>query len=76
MYNSNKLHNRIKRYCAIKNVSQQELLRKCELNKNTFYDMSDTKGISCFSLCRIAEELDVSIDYLLGRTSNPNVNTK
>ena len=30
--------------------------------------MSDKKGISSFSLAKIADYLDVSIDYLLGRT--------
>ena len=74
MYNSTKMHKRIKKQCDLKNISQQELLRKCELNKNALYDMNDTKGISCFSLCRIAEELDCSVDYLLGRTTNTEVN--
>ena len=35
---------------------------------------SDKKGISCFSLARIADYLDVPVDYLIGRTDKPEVN--
>ena len=34
--------------------------------------INDTKGMASFSLARIADYLDVSVDYLLGRTDNPN----
>lgn len=74
MYNSTKLHKRIKKQCERKNITQKELLDNCSLCKDALNTMSDTKGISCFSLCKIAEELDVSIDYLLGRTTNIEVN--
>ena len=33
--------------------------------------MTDKKGISCFSLNKIADYLGVSVDYLLGRTDTP-----
>ena len=32
------------------------------------------KGISCFSLARIADYFDVPDDYLIGRTDKPEVN--
>ena len=35
---------------------------------------SDKKGISCFSLARIADYFDVPDDYLLRRTDKPEVN--
>lgn len=74
MYNSAKLHKRIKKQCEVKNITQKELLRKCDLGKDALNTISPTRGISCFSLCRIAEELDCSVDYLLGRTTNTEVN--
>jgi len=30
--------------------------------------------MSSFSLAKIADELDCSVDYLLGRTDNPEIN--
>ena len=45
------------------------------INVNTLNQISDKKGISCFGLKRIADYLDVSIDYLLGRTDNPMISS-
>ena len=75
MYNNTKIHNRIKKQCKKLNITQRELLDKCNLNKDALTTMSDKFGIASFSLCRIAEELDVSLDYLMGRTTNTEVNT-
>ncbi|MDY4414075.1 MAG: hypothetical protein SPE43_06925 [Ruminococcus sp.] len=47
------------------------MLSDCDLNVNTLNQISDKKGISCFGLERIADYLDVSVDYLLGRTDEP-----
>ncbi len=35
--------------------------------------MSDNKGLSSFSLAKIADYLDCSVDYLLGRTNEPQL---
>ena len=74
MYNSDNINKRIKELCKIHNINQKDLLNKCGLNKDALNTMTDKKGISCFSLCKIAEVLNVSVDYLLGRTENPEVN--
>lgn len=46
----------------------------CELNINTLSQISEKKGISSFSLAKIADYLDCSVDYLLGRTDIPEIN--
>ena len=40
------------------------MLSDCDLNVNTLNQISDKKGISCFGLERIADYLNVSVDYV------------
>ena len=49
------------------------MLAECELNVNLLNKMTDNKGIGCFALARIADKLETSTDYLLGRTDNPEM---
>ena len=74
MYNSQELIIRIKERSKYKGVLIRDVLSACDLNINTINQISDKKGVSCFSLARIADYLDCSIDYLLGRTDEPEVN--
>lgn len=74
MYNSQELIIRIKERSKYKGVLIRDVLSACDLNINTINQISDKKGLSCFSLARIADYLDCSIDYLLGRTDEPEVN--
>lgn len=74
MYNSQELIIRIKERSKNKGVLIRDVLSACDLNINTINQISDKKGLSCFSLARIADYLDCSIDYLLGRTDEPEVN--
>ena len=66
---------RIKEQCKLKKTSVKSLLENCEMNRNTIYDL-EKKGSfpSSDKLSRIADHLDCSVDYLLGRTDNPEVN--
>ena len=68
MYNSQNLVENIKAIAKSKNILVKEMLTDCDLNVNALNQMSDKKGISSFSLAKIADYLNVSIDYLLGRT--------
>ena len=52
----------------------KDILSACDLNINSLSQMSDKKGLSSFSLGKIADYLDCSVDYLLGRTDNPEIN--
>lgn len=71
MYNSQILNDRIKNCASSKKQNVKDILLSCNLNINTINQMTDKKGISSFSLAKIADELDCSVDYLLGRTNNP-----
>lgn len=53
-------------------VSQQEICRYLNLTKQTFSDWKSGKSESYLKyLPQIAEYLDVSVDYLLGKTPSP-----
>ena len=75
MYNAQTLSTRIRKMVKEKGFVQKEMLSSCELNENSLNQMSDKKGLSSFSLAKIADYLDCSVDYLLGRTENPQVNS-
>ena len=67
------LSNRIKETCKKKHITMQSLLIACEMNRNTIYDLEKREVyFGCDKLLRIADYLDVSVDYLLGRTDNEN----
>lgn len=72
MSNAQILAENIKNIAKAKNITLKSMLSDCDLNVNTLNQISDKKGISCFGLERIADYLDVSVDYLLGRTDTPN----
>ncbi len=74
MYNSNNLATRIKSRAKEQVVLLRDMLEACGLNINSLSQMTDKKGLSSFALARIADYLDCSVDYLLGRTDIPEVN--
>lgn len=72
MYSAQITKDRIKSLCKDKHVNMEYMLTKCELGVNAIRQINDTKGMASFSLAKIADYLDCSVDYLLGRTDNPN----
>lgn len=74
MYVTQEIAARIKQQARIKKVAIKDLLAHCELSINAISEFSKGKQMSCISLARIADYLDCSVDYLLGRTDNPEVN--
>ena len=73
MYISANVANRIKEQCKIKNVAIKEMLENCRLSKNALSSMLSGGSMpKSENLARIADYLDCSVDYLLGRTDNPN----
>lgn len=69
--------NRIKYLCKSKHISITELLTTCELSKSFIYDLEKrSSSPSCLKISRIADYLNCSVDYLLGRTDNPNIDNK
>lgn len=74
MYNSQEIATRIKSTAKSKNVSLKAMLSECNLGINTISQMSKGNDMLSKNLARIADYLDCSVDYLLGRTDNPEVN--
>ncbi len=70
MYTSEITIERVQGLIRSKNLIQKDVLFKCGLSENILKKMSDGRGISSFYLAKIADELDCSVDYLLGRTEN------
>lgn len=73
MYNAQCTKDRIKNICKVKKVNMEQMLVDCSLGVNAIRQINDTKGMASFSLAKIADYLDCSVDYLLGRTDNPEV---
>ena len=73
-YNSAEIAGRIKERAKLKKMTLKELLHECDLSINMVSRISSGTDIASLSLARIADQLDCSVDYLLGRTENPEVN--
>ena len=73
MYTAQITKDRIKYLCKTKKINMEMMLIDCALGVNAIRQINDTKGMASYSLARIADYLDCSVDYLLGRTDNPEV---
>lgn len=71
MYDTQNIAFVIKKTAKEKDISIKQLLDDCQLNINTISELSKGKQISYLSFAKIADYLDVSVDYLLGREENP-----
>ena len=75
MYEIIKTVERIKYMLKVNNTTSKELLENCGLNKNTLSSMqSRGSWPQANNLAKIADYLGCSIDYLVGRTNNPEIN--
>lgn len=74
MYNSQEIANRIKSTAKSQKISLKTMLSECELGINTISQMSKGNDMLSKNLAKIADYLDCSVDYLLGRTDNPEIN--
>ncbi len=74
MYNSQDVAKIIKIRARIQHVIIKDMLAECDLGINALSHMNHGKSIAFDSLARIADYLDCSVDYLLGRTDKPEVN--
>lgn len=73
MYNEQETAFIIKQTAKTKNITIKQLLENCNLSINTVSELSKGKRMSYISFAKIAEALDCSMDYLMGRTNNPNI---
>ena len=53
-------------------IAIKDMLEACDMNINAVSEFGKGKQLSCISLAKIADYLDCSVDYLLGRTDNPS----
>lgn len=74
MYNIQTVSERIKIDARQQGIKLKEMLESCGLNVNFISQMSDRTG--AFALAKIADYLNCSVDYLLGRTDNPNITSE
>lgn len=68
MYISQDIAQRIRARAKQQNVSIGEMLSSCELGINTISKMAKGTDILTKNFAKIADYLDCSVDYLLGRT--------
>lgn len=76
MYNSQLVAQQIKIYAKQKNISVNQLLSDCGLGKNTITKMANGTDILSQNLYKIADYLDCSVDYLLGRDTDTALTEK
>ncbi|MCI9274137.1 MAG: helix-turn-helix transcriptional regulator [Clostridiales bacterium] len=74
MYVTQDIANRIKARLKIKGINTKDMLSSLDMGVNAISEFAKGKQMSCISLAKIADYLDCSVDYLLGRTDNPGVN--
>lgn len=72
MYTSQDTKDRIKDICRQRGINMELMLVDCGLGVNAIRQINDKKGMASYSLAKIADYLDVSVDYLLGRSESPN----
>lgn len=66
------LLNRIKEMCVTRRISIATMLSDCRIAKNTVTNLNQGKDMMLSNAVKIADYLNVSIDYLVGRTDNPD----
>ena len=74
MYKSLNIAEKIKSRAKEKGVSLKIILSDLSFVSNSMSNMRHDRMIAADSLARIADYLDCSVDYLLGRTDNPEIN--
>lgn len=73
MYDTQEIANRIKTRSRQQGITLRDLLAKLGMGVNTVSHLAKGQELSCLALARIADQLDCSVDYLLGRTSDPQL---
>lgn len=71
MYSAQTTILRVQKEIKRKGDTQKAVLMECGLSENALKQMTDKQGIASFNLGKIADYLDCSVDYLLGRTDDP-----
>lgn len=75
MYKPQDAAEKIKKAAKEKGVSVRKILIDCELGPNAISQMSNGRDMLSKNIYKIAEYLDCSVDYLLGRDDKILVNS-
>lgn len=75
MYNPQITASIIKKLAKSKGITLSDILSDCALGKNTIAKMSSGTDILTKNIAKIADYLNCSVDYLLGRTDCPELIT-
>ena len=74
MYNTQQIAERIKQRTKSCGYNMKTMLSDLKLGINIISHLAKGQVISSINLACIADYLDCSVDYLLGRTDNPEIN--
>ena len=69
MYVTQDIADRIKWRLKEKGIRTKDMLSDLNMGINAISEFAKGKQMSCIALARIADYLDCSVDYLLGRTN-------
>lgn len=72
MYNSVIVANNIKTLSKKKSISLKSLFEDCGIGRNAMSHMTNGSMPKADTLAKIADYLNCSVDYLLGRTDQPS----
>lgn len=72
LYYAVEIAQKIRDLAKEKKITIKDMLLEIKLNKNSINTLSNGSMIQCDSLAKIADYLDCSVDYLLGRASQVN----
>ena len=73
MYNSQNIAKKIKSKAKEQNKPILQILKDCNLSKDAVAMLAKGNATSYLSLAKIADSLDCSIDYLLGRKTEGEI---
>lgn len=73
MNNLQEISNLIDSLAKQKGLTVSEVLKNCELNKDTVYNMKRGQMPSADKMLVLAQYLDVSVEYLMGVTDDPTM---
>lgn len=75
MFNQDVFGKRVKALRNQKNIKQKELGRIVNLNHSAISDIERGRRVTTMDkLSALADYFEVSVDYLMGRTDNPEIN--
>ncbi len=73
MYNTQEIAQRIKARAKENGSNLGNMLSELDFGVNLISQLSKGQEMSCINLAKIADYLNVSVDYLLGRTEMPEI---